>query len=163
LNRVKDTEFQLDPDLRAEASQIINALAFWNSRKGSRVAPSRDQFGLRETIAFAPWLQILDIYDQGRRYRQRLTGTAIVAQLKEDPTQRTYDASSDDLVVQRMATALCWVVANRKPLRTVAHPTAVPQQDFVRHETLFLPLSSDGETIDQMAVVSAFRPMAKSA
>ena len=156
-----DTEFELDPQIDARAAQIKKAMEFWNAKKGSRVAPSRDQFNLRETLAFAPHLQILDLLDDGEGYHQRLTGTAIVAQLKEDPTGRTYRASSPDPVVQRMMIAIRWVLANRKPLRTVAHRTALPGQDFVHHETLFLPLSSDGDRIDMMAVVSAFTPVAK--
>jgi hypothetical protein len=31
-------------------------------------------------------------------------------------------------------------------------------RDFLAHETIFLPLSSDGETIDMMAIVGAFTP-----
>ena len=156
-----DTEFELDPQIHAQAAQIRKALEFWLAKKDSRIAPSRDQFNLRETLAFAPHLQILDPLDDGEGYRQRLTGTAIVAQLKEDPTGRTYRASSPDPTVQRMMAAIRWVLANRKPLRTVAHRTALPGQDFVRHETLFLPLSSDDSRIDMMAVVSSFTPVAK--
>lgn len=157
-----DTQFELDPALLLEAVQLKKAHDFWGVKKGQRLAPSRDQFNLRETLSFAPHLQILDLLEQAQGYRQRLTGTAVVAQLKEDPTGRTYLATSEDPIVRRMMTAIRWVLENKEPLRTVAHRTALPGQDFVRHETLFLPLSSDDRHIDMMAVVSSFTPVAKS-
>ncbi|HTP75535.1 MAG TPA: PAS domain-containing protein [Rhizomicrobium sp.] len=151
-----DPEFELDPQLRVQAPQIKAALAFWTAKRGDRPMPTRDQFSLRETLGFAPHLQLLDLQDNGNAYRQRLTGTAIVAQLKTDPTGQIFDAASTDPVVHRMLQAVRWVIANRKPLRTVAHRTALAGQDFMKHETLFLPLSSDGSALDMLAVVSDF-------
>jgi hypothetical protein len=157
-----DSEFELDPQLKVVAKSVKQGLAFWKEKRGQRLAPGRDQFSLRETKHFAPHLQILELLDNGRAYRQRLTGTALVAQLKYDPTGSVYDYSSADAVVHRMLRAIGWVVEHKTPLRTVAHRTALSGQDFMTHETVFLPLSSDGKTIDMMAVVSAFTPVAKS-
>ena len=157
-----DTQFELDPALLLKTKQHTKAHDFWGVKKGQRLAPSRDQFNLRDTLSFAPHLQILDLLEQAQGYRQRLTGTAVVAQLKEDPSGLTYLATSEDPSVRRMMTAIRWVLENKEPLRTVAHRTALPGQDFVRHETLFLPLSSDDRHIDMMAVVSSFTPVAKS-
>jgi hypothetical protein len=107
-----------------------------------------------------PHLQIFELIDGGPAYRVKLFGTAIVDQIKEDPTGETFDESSSRRVVHRVLRALRWVIDNRKPLRTFATRTAVEGQDFLAHETVFLPLSSDGQSIDRAVVVGVFSPVA---
>jgi hypothetical protein len=155
----QEAGFVLDPDLKVEAPQIREALAFWNRARGDAFAPSRAAFGLRETRAFAPNLQILEICDGGRAYRTRLCGTAIVKQLGHDPTGQLFDSTSLRPVVRRMLQAIAFVREQRRPLRTFAPRTALEGQDFVSHETIFLPLSSDGREIDLIATVGVFRPL----
>jgi hypothetical protein len=149
--------FELDPDLHATSAVVQQGIDLWQTKRGGRFAPSREAFSLRDTRAIAPHLQFIELIDEGPGYRQRLTGTAIVTQLKEDPTGKVYAYPSDDPVVQRMQHAIAWVVENRKPLRTFAPRTALSGQEFFSHETAFLPLSNDGRTIDMLALVSAFK------
>jgi hypothetical protein len=154
-----DSEFELDPQLRCVAPVIKAGLAFWEERRQGRLAPTRTDFSLRDTKAIARNLQIIELIGSGPGYRQRLTGTSIVEQLKEDPTGNSYEWPNDDPVTKRMQRAVAWVIANKKPLRTFAHRTALPGQDFFSHETLFLPLSNEGKRIDMLALVSSFQPV----
>jgi hypothetical protein len=155
--------FELDPELRAVSAVVKDGIALWQAKRGERFAPSREAFSLRDTRSIAPHLQFIELIDGGPGYRQRLTGTAIVMQLKEDPTGKVYEHPSDDPVVQRMQHAIAWVMKNRKPLRTFAPRTALSGQEFFSHETAFLPLSSDGLTIDMLALVSTFKSGAADA
>ena len=155
-----DPDFHLDPLLAAVDPKIVQAIAYWQSKRGARVAPTRDEIDAREAKAFLPHLQILETVDGGRAYRPRLVGTPIAAQIKENIVGHVFDATSPRRVVHRVLRALRWVLDHRKPLRTFAKRTALEGQDFIAHETVFLPLSSDGETIDMVASVGVFTPVA---
>lgn len=158
--RDEDPDFVLDPSLAAVDPKIKQALDYWNAVRGERFAPARGEIDPREAKAFLPHLQIFDILDGGRAFRPRLVGTAITRTLKEDPTGRVFDDSSPQKAARRTLRAIRWTLEHRKPLRTFATRTAVESQDFLSHETIFLPLSSDGQTIDMMAIVGVFSPAA---
>jgi hypothetical protein len=153
-----DPHFEFDPLLAAQDFKIKRAIAYWETKRGSRFAPARSEIELRETKEFLSHLQIFEILDGGRAFRPRLVGTAIAARVKEDATGKIFDESSPRPVVHRVLRAIRWVTEQRKPLRTFAARTALEGQDFIAHETVFLPLSSDGRTIDMMAVVGVFTP-----
>jgi len=154
-----DPGFIFDPSLAVSNPKIKLALAYWNAKCGGRFAPARTEVEPREAKAFLANLQFFDILDGGRAIRTRLVGTEIVRVLKENTTGQIFDDASPRPVVRRTLRAIRWVMEHRKPLRTLALRTEVEGQDFLSHETLFLPLSSDGETIDVMAVVGVFTPV----
>ena len=151
-------EFHLDPALAVVHVVLQRALDYWNAKRGDRFAPARGEIEPRGAKAFIPHLQIFEVIDRGRAFRTRLAGTAIVKQLKEDTTGQTFDDTSPREVVHRTLRAVRWVVEYKKPLRTYAPRTAVEGQDYVSHETLFLPLSDDGKTVNMVAVVGVFAP-----
>jgi hypothetical protein len=153
-----DENFKLDPSLNATDPKIIEAIRYWSAKRGERLAPARADLNPREIKTFLPNLQIFEIIDGGRAFRPRLMGTAIIAAIKEDTTNQVFDGTSARPVVQRTLRAIRWVLEHKKPLRTFAQRTAVEGQDFLAHETAFLPLSNDGKTIDMVAVVGVFSP-----
>jgi len=153
-----DPGFLFDPSLAVVDPNIRAAIAYWEAKRGARFAPSRSDLSAREAKHFLPHLQIFEILEDGLAYRPRLIGTSAVAQIGEDSTGQLFDSSSTRAVVHRVLRAHCWVLKHRKPLRTFAKRTAMEGRDFLAHETIFLPLSSDGETIDMMAIVGAFTP-----
>lgn len=151
-----DTQFHFDPQLQAADPKIKQAIAYWSEKCGARFAPTRRDIEPRECKPFLSHLQIFDVIDGGRAYRPRLIGTAIVKQLNEDPTGQVFDDASPRPVVHRVLEAIRWVVQQRIPLRTFATRTAVETLGFLAHETVFLPLSNDGATIDMIMVVGVF-------
>jgi hypothetical protein len=156
-----DPDFLIDPALALRDETLKRALEFWNAKRGARFAPARVDIDPRGAKAFLPRLQLFDVVDGGRAIRVRLVGTAMVQALKEDTTGQAFDDTSPREVVHRVLRAVRWVVENRKPLRTYASRTALEGKDFLSHETLFLPLSNDGATIDMVAVVGVFAPAAE--
>jgi hypothetical protein len=155
---VEDPDFLLDPSLTASHPIIDHAIRFWRDKRGARLAPARGDIGLRESKAFLPHLQIFELIDGGPAYRVRLMGTAIVKALGEDSTGKVFDRSSSRPVVRRVLRAIEWVLKHREPLRTFTPHTAFEGRDFFAHETAFLPLSSDGRSIDMIAIVGVFLP-----
>lgn len=155
-----DPDFVLDPTVAAIATPPKLAIAYWQQKRGARFAPSRADIEPREARAFLSHIQIFDILDEGRAFRPRLIGTAMIQVLNEDSTGRIFDGSSTRLVVHRVLRAIRWVVEHRAPLRTFAARTAIEGKDIYAHETVFLPLSNDGAAVDMMLVVGALTPAA---
>lgn len=155
---VEDPDFLLDPSLTASHPIIDHAIRFWRDKRGTRLAPARGDIGLQESKAFLPNLQIFELIDGGPAYRVRLMGTAIVKALGEDSTGKVFDQSSPRPVVRRVLRAIEWVLKHQEPLRTFTPHTALEGRDFFAHETVFLPLSSDGHAIDMIAIVGVFLP-----
>ncbi|MDZ4868136.1 MAG: PAS domain-containing protein [Alphaproteobacteria bacterium] len=155
---VEDPAFILDPSLTASHPIIDQAIRFWRDKRGARLAPARGDIGLQESKAFLAHLQIFELIDGGPAYRVRLMGTAIVKALGEDSTGKTFDRRSPLPVVRRVLSAIEWVLQHREPLRTFTPRTAAEGRDFFAHETVFLPLSSDGRSIDMIAIVGVFLP-----
>ncbi len=153
-----DQDFVLDPSLSAVDPKIKQAISYWLSKRGDRLAPTRADMNAREIKAFLPHFQILEIVNGGPAYRPRLMGTAIVESMKEDVTGRLFDENTPRPAARRALRAVRWVMEHKKPLRTFAPRTAIEGQEFLSHESVFLPLSSDGKTIDMMAVVGVFSP-----
>lgn len=153
-----DQNFELDPSLSAVDPKIKQAIYYWLAKRGDRLAPTRADINPREIKAFLPHFQVLELIDGGRAYRPRLMGTAIVETIKQDITGRLFDDASPHPAAHRALRAIRWVLEHKKPLRTFAHRTAIEGQEFLSHETAFLPLSNDGKTIDMMAVVGVFSP-----
>jgi hypothetical protein len=156
-----DQGFKLDPSLTAVNSKIRDAIAYWKAKRGDRLAPMREDMNPREIKSFLPNFQIRELVDGGPAYRARLMGTAIVAAMKEDITGHLFDETTQRPAARRALRAVRWVIEHKEPLRTFAERTAVEGQDFLSHESVFLPLSSDGKTIDQLAVVGVFAPAVK--
>jgi hypothetical protein len=152
----EDPNFLLDPSLTTANPVIDHAIRLWQEARGTRFAPARGDIVLRQAKAFLPHLQIFELVDGGPAYRVRLMGTAIVKALADDSTGKTFDHNTQRPVVHRVLRAIDWVTKHRAPLRTFTPRTAFEGRDFLAHETVFLPLSSDGQSIDMIAVVGVF-------
>ncbi len=153
-----DQDFLIDAALALNEPKLKQALAYWEMKRGDRLAPTRADIDAREAKAFLPDMQLFEIVDGGRAIRARLVGTAIVRLANEDVTGQEFDDTSPRKIVHRVLRAARWVVEHRKPLRTFAERTALENKEFLSHEALLLPLSNDGATIDMIAVVGVFKP-----
>lgn len=121
------------------------------------MAPARADVDPAKLSRWLPWIFLLDVLpgDDGPDFRYRLIGTAVddlhgrylTGQLisKAWPT-RVADAS---LAVHRSA------VDQRAPIRAVWN-VRFPSQQF-QMQTLTLPLSSDGATVDMLLGAAVYR------
>jgi hypothetical protein len=153
-----DAEFQLDPHLEFTDPRPRRALEYWDAKRGARAMPARADIDPRELKHLLPYVQILDVIDGGRAIRPRLIGSASAKRMNPDPTGQVFDETSPRLVVRRTLVAVRWSVHHRKPLRTFAAHTALEGQEFLAHETVFLPLSHDEREVDMIALVGVFLP-----
>lgn len=145
---------EFPPTCRPETVQLYN---YWRSKCGNRKMPRRADIDPSEIPPrLLPCLSLVDVVDDDRRYVYRLVGTADVQVRGSDPTGKSvregfFGPDADDAVS-------CYdkVCETRAPLLDPTPFTATNGR-YATEETIFLPLSDDGETVNKIVVFFAFK------
>ncbi len=147
-----------DPDWLARSSEPVRRIyQYWRSKWDGERLPRRSAIDPTEIPRFLPQLTIVEVVPDERRYVYRLVGTKEVEIRGRDPTGKSvlegfFGPSLED-VLQCYDT----VVATCRPLYDDS-PYITPDGRFSDDETLFLPLSDDGQTINRILVFGTFSP-----
>ncbi|HUL53725.1 MAG TPA: PAS domain-containing protein [Candidatus Binatia bacterium] len=130
---------------------------YWDGKRGRRRMPRRSDIEPAELVPFLPYLMIVDVVADARRYVYRLVGTKEVEARGRDPTGRpvaeAFIGSSREKVL-----------ANYDRVTMTARPfidtgTVVTVEDKLDDShVIFLPLSEDDETVSQILVYTVFEP-----
>lgn len=141
--------FELDAALRFKSPLLAGLLAYWQEKRGGRLMPSRADIdpadvALRGHVGF---IVLTDVVGRPPRFRYRLIGSRITAEVGRDSTGKWLDElyAPDDY--EYMIVAYRWVVENRAPIR-ITGDLRHADRDWLDMESLDLPLSSDAETVD---------------
>jgi hypothetical protein len=141
------------PDLLADChSSLRNLHDYWNARRGVRLMPARGDLDPVDLKPMLPMLILIDVVPDARRYAYRLVGTREVEMRGSDPTgkavQDGYYAESPEETAQYLDR----VVRTRQPVlyRGTYQPLSTRTQ---REDVLFLPLSTDGETVNMIMIL----------
>ena len=147
-----------DPDWLARSSESVRQIyQYWRSKWDGEGLPRRGAIDPTEIPRFLPQLTIVEVVPDERRYVYRLVGTKEVEIRGRDPTGKSvlegfFGPSLED-VLQCYDT----VVATRGPFYDDA-PYITPDGRFSDDETLFLPLSDDGQAINRILVFGTYSP-----
>ena len=135
----------------------ITLSKYWQAKCGDRTMPARSDIDPVEMPRqLLPGICIVDVVADERRYVYRLVGTGEVEVRGNDPTGKSvlegfFGPSAEDVL-------RCYdkVVETRAPLLDPT-PFTAPNGKWITDETLFLPLSDDGETVNKILVFSYSR------
>lgn len=124
---------------------------YWNAKRGALPMPPRAAIDPMELRAHLPFLLLVDVLPEADDFRFRLAGTGITRQMGRDSTGKTvreaYAADPDMMAgildVFSRVVKLKRPVFKRGTLRVV-------QKDFVVSESVYLPLSDDGEQVSML-------------
>ena len=79
---------------------ILTVLDYWDGKRRGRHMPSREDIDPTELVKFLPYISIIDVVEDARRFVYRLVGTMEVEVRGYDPTGKSvgegYFASSAD-------------------------------------------------------------------
>jgi hypothetical protein len=136
-------------------SHTIALYEYWRTKCGDRRMPMRSDV---DPTAIPPQIlrgiSIVEVVPDERRYVYRLIGTGEAEVRGNDPTGKSvkeayFGPSADDALA-------CYdsVVSTRSPLLDTA-PFTTPDGRYVTEETIFLPLSDDGENVQKILVFSS--------
>jgi len=136
---------------------ILIVLAYWEGKRRGRSMPSRDDIDPTELIKFLPYISIVDVVEDGRRFIYRLVGTMEVEVRGYDPTGKSvgdgYFASSADAAMANYQK----VCDSRAPFYEQDAFQVVDR--WINEANLFMPLSDDGDAVNKIMVFSINRDL----
>ncbi|MGF1609067.1 MAG: PAS domain-containing protein [Kiloniellales bacterium] len=131
---------------------IATVYRLWDERRGGRAMPSRADFDPVDMPRHVlPGVLLVDVESEPRRFRYRLVGTRDVDRRGHDPTGLDVTEGYYGPDAERALETYGYVAATARPLYrsdTVLDNNHVPRDE----ERLFLPLGSDGKTVDMILV-----------
>ena len=132
---------------------------YWLRKCGERRMPTRDDIDPTEMAPkWLPGICLVDVVPDERRYVYRLVGTGEVEVRGEDPTGRSVADGFFGFTAEDALDCYSQVVQNRAPLLDASPFTAATGR-YVTEETIFLPLSDDGVTVNKILVFSYSRDL----
>lgn len=147
-----------EPGFKFETRVVQDGYAYWRSKVENGKLPARTAIDPTEIPRLLPCIVILDVIDGPELdFRYRLIGTKVAENLYRDYT----GTLMSDIETQR-APSQIWqncksVVDSGEPLLPYTE-YAGPNKGFRRAEDVILPLSSDGETVDNLLVFVEYIP-----
>jgi hypothetical protein len=123
---------------------------YWLAKCRGRRMPSRsDVDPIEIQRALLPGISLIEIVSDDRRYVYRLVGTAVVDAAGQDYTGRSVRNALSGFALGRALRNYDRVVSTRAPVFDPTHLQEV-NSSYAIDETLLLPLSNDGETVNKI-------------
>lgn len=156
MNDIRERTLAEVNPARIEHPVLAEIHAYWNAKRGTRTMPTRAEISPLELRDQLGWIILVDVLTGFSDFRYRLIGTKVAHYFGADATGKTvseaFEPFGADAVrgvqsVHRQAAEL------KQPVR--AHGDAAWLADgFDTFDSIFLPLSEDGETANM--ILSAF-------
>jgi hypothetical protein len=127
----------------------------WESRRGAREFPARGDFDVLDLKYIIGQLALLDVSYAPLRFRFRLHGTGISQRVGYEMTGKELDELPPVVVRASVRRHFTAVVEQRQPIVEVRE-RQMRDDRVVDSESLALPLSRDGKTIDMIMVGVVF-------
>lgn len=147
-NRCLDESFLADCDNR-----IRDLFFLWKSKCGADSLPSRPDIDPKEMVRLLPNIMLVDVVWPGPRFRYALVGTGEVAHRGVDPTGKWLEEAYSGVDGGYCDGNYRYVATSGKHLYDISpEPTALGNLADV--QALFVPLATDGKTVDTIMVYS---------
>ena len=144
------------PAERLEHPVLRQLFAYWEAKRGGRMAPARHEIDPVDFRYALGWVNLLEVHPGAKDFEFRVFGSLLARVLQQD-TDLTSTAGTDDAEFHAVAMQdMTRVITERKPLRIFRDlQTGIRRYRF---EVLLLPLSDDGETVN-MLLTCAIPPL----
>ena len=148
---------ELDPALDLQSPILRELLRYWEGGKAGKPLPARaDIDPLEIGPALLPYILIAEVeYEPKLRFRWRLVGTHITETLGRDVTGAYWDEIYNDKVLASLYLRADWLMQQLRPLRAIGLSPR-PGRNAGSSETLYLPLSGDGATVNMIMLGSVY-------
>jgi hypothetical protein len=125
--------------------------AYWQSKKGTQIAPSRSAILPEEIVAHLPHVALVDVIGDPLRFRFRLFGSALVAAYGQDLTGKFLDEIDFGAwSISEIAARATKVVRDCKMHVGRMRFTKKGDNRRIEYERILLPLSNDGSTVSMI-------------
>ncbi|HSC18954.1 MAG TPA: PAS domain-containing protein [Rhizomicrobium sp.] len=133
---------------------------YWEEKRGARAMPSRRDIHPAEIREHLPWIVMLDVLPGLKDFRYRLIGTLVTRYFNADATGQTISeawASQGGDAVRGLLGILRDVARNKMVLRLYGEKDW-SSFGLEKFESLYLPLSDDGENVNVILQAFVFDP-----
>lgn len=140
---------------RIEASHedVRAVYAYWLEKREGRQMPRRADIDPAELKRFLPFLMLVDVTSDSRRFVYRLVGTGEVDQRGRDPTGKSIREAFFGGSLGETLGCYDYVVRNRAPF-CYRDPYLASDGEVVTDDIVYLPLSEDGLAVNMVLVFS---------
>ena len=150
-----------DPAWLERASPEVKAIyRYWVLKHQGDRLPRRADIDPLEFPRLLPHITIVEVVPDERRYVYRLVGTKDVEVRGQDPTGKSVLEGFFGPSVEDALHCYDTVVKTQQP-HYDDEPYVTLDRRYSDDETLFLPLSDDGETVNRILVFATVTPLKK--
>lgn len=147
-----------DPDFIADCHERVRAVyRYWDGKRNGRLMPRRADLDPLEIPRYLPDICLVDVVPDARRYVYRLIGTNEATMRGRDPTGMAVGEGYFGTSAQSVFLNYDGVTKSRAP-RLDRDPSITSDDRFIQHESIFLPLSDDGENVNMVLVFTVYAP-----
>jgi len=141
-----------NPDWLSRASaNVVRIYQYWKSKCQGDGLPTRAALDPAEITDLLPYLTLVDVVNDERRYVYRLVGTYDVKVRGSDPTGKSVIEAFLGPSLENVLGCYDLVVRTRQPHYDDEKFTT-PGGRYIDDETLFLPFSDDGTNVNKILV-----------
>ncbi len=132
-------------------------LDYWRGKCAGRAMPRRADIDPVEISRYLPYVTLVDVVTDERRFVYRLVGTMEVALRGRDPTGQSIAEAFFGRSVEDVLQKYDTVCESKAPFYEIDDFQMTDR--YVNEENLFVPLSDDGETVNKIMVFSINRDL----
>ncbi len=118
---------------------------YWLDMKGARDMPCRRDLHPADIVRLLPYVCLIDVKHDVKRYKMRLIGTETVKALGKEITGKYLDEIPE--IEQHLKNRYEWIVRERRPY-LVSDKLRWSQKSFLNFCSIGLPLSEKGQDVD---------------
>jgi hypothetical protein len=153
--------FEIDPP-RSSKPALAFLQDYWTAKRGARALPSRSDISPAEMKAHIRAIVLVDVLPAFDDFRYRMIGSDVTEHMLSDATGKTLReafARYGPAATEGAIAGYAYIARNKAILRL--HGSAAwlnqPHLDF---DSLHVPLSDDGETVNMILSAVTFAPRA---
>jgi len=127
--------------------------AYWEGKRQGRAMPRRSNISPAELKEHLGWVMILEVMPGAKDFRYKLIGTLVTEYFSADATGKTVMESFRETQGEETAKAINYLfrrVAREKIVLRVLGDANWLEDGMEEFESLYLPLSDDGETVSHI-------------
>lgn len=147
------TAAEVERRIAASHETVRAVYDYWREKAAGRPMPYRAEIEPADLKPFLPAMMLIDVVHDTRRFVYRLVGTHEVAGRGRDPTGLSVAEAFYAGSVEEAVAAYEYVARERRPF-CFRDPYVTPDGWQEREDTLYLPLTRDGETVGIILVYS---------
>ena len=129
---------------------------YWQSVAPEGKLPGRQHIDPADIVSLLPNIWLLDVHREPLRFWRRLIGTKIEEFSGRNLTGGWVHDEMEETKLSDVQKFMVDVVETKLPDWRRKRPSISDHKDYAELERLFLPLASDGETVDMILAITVF-------